>query len=160
MTTTATTLEAKIQEMEVKMPGVSKMLQPKQGSEDIRGLDRHYTVDPTDVAYTETEKYKVVATKWEEHNWYNEVGGIEWIGWLRVYHQPKEGGGIKVALTPSIKTRDANNTAYDKPTLWGYDSVSLQPLEDDTVRIAWANKNGHEGPAYELHLETRQIKEL
>ncbi|GEM_PF-5975276 len=147
MTTTATTLEAKIQEMEVKMPGVSKMLQKK-----AFGLAPHYRTSwPTDVAYAETENYKVVAAKWTEHAWSKLGGGVQWNGFCEVYSRLKgsEGGFL---IDDPIRTtiRDQYDAQKDKPELWGHTFVCIQHLEGDKVRVAWADKDGREGPAYEV----------
>lgn len=158
MTTTAMTLETKIQEMEAKMPGVGTMLEAQKGGY----FDMHFSRRPQDVTYTETEKYRVVATKWEDHTWCDVPGsgGIEWQGYLTVCYQSKEGGKIENYSTEKIVTRDMHDAYKDLPSLWPRRFVHIQPLAGNRIHVAWADKDGKEGPRYELDLETQQMELL
>lgn len=152
MTTTETTLEAKIQEMEVKIPGVARFIQ--QHTRTWRVGPNVFEAWPTDIAYAETEKYKVAAAKWEDKRYeLKGSGGIEWNGYVEIYAQLKgsEGEGTLLIDNPwPITTRDMYDPQKDRRELWGYTFVRIQPLEGNKVRVAWADKDGREGPAYEV----------
>lgn len=142
-------LEQKIQEIEGKLPGIVKMVEPYEGAT----CGMHWNRNVQDICYKELEKYYVVAARWNEHHWDEGGGGIRWTDWISVYYKRKKGDQeIKKLETDKIVTRDQYDQHKDRRDLWGYNLVSIKDIKDDEIVVAWTNKDGNTKLTYKIKL--------
>ena len=119
----------------------------------------HWSGSPADVAQIQTADYKVIAAKWEEHEWSEDGGGIAWKCWASIYIQPTgQDAPLKRVRAPTISTRDQHNADYDRRDLWGYNNVSVKDLGNNKVEVAWADNKGNLGPTYTYDLNEEYNK--
>jgi len=132
-------LEEKLKNAETQMPGVWDQLKPYDfGS---RSYSSFHAGAIQDLEYVETEKYQVVAAKWDEH-YYGGRGGIEWSEWVSIHYREKGSREIKQTKTERIETRNRYDAREDKKHLWPYNFVKIEVLESDQVKVSWADENG------------------
>jgi len=152
METKQKTIEEKIAEAEIQMPGVAKML--GRYSDATWGM--HWSGGPTGVAYLETDQYKVVVAKINEHEWSEDGGGIQWKEWLQVYCMPKTPRdtlkGIGKYVSQQIVTRHMSNPNQDREELWGFRNAYAVAIDASRIKIAWAKEEGELGPEYTIDL--------
>lgn len=142
-------LDETVRMIEGKMPGIKKLMERYSGA--TWGM--HWNGAIENAAYLETDKYKVAAAKWEEHDWCEDGGEIQWTECVTVYYMPKNGTEIKKITPEQIITRDRNNFYQDKRNLWKYNYVSLEAITSNEVEVAWADEKGKKGPTYRVKLE-------
>ncbi|MCX6748236.1 MAG: hypothetical protein NT076_01385 [Candidatus Pacearchaeota archaeon] len=142
-------LKQKIRDIEAKFPGIRNRVRSYRDC----GWGLNTTGMLEDIAYAETNRFQVVASKWEEHEWCDDGGGIEWKEWLRVYYKEKAGEVIRRIETKKVTTRDQHEPSKDLRYLWPYDFVSIRKLGGDRIKVAWANEAGEEGPSYKIKLK-------
>jgi len=149
------TLAEKIEEAEKFLPGIKKLLEPDEGG--YGGMNWNYA--PRDVAYLETDRYKMVAAKWEEHSWSEDGGGVQWEEWFSLFYLLKGSKGeIKQLKTEKIVTRDIQDECKDRRDLWPYIFVGVQLLGQNRVEIFGLNNSGKKGLAYKFDLESGELK--
>jgi len=147
-------LEQKMKEANEKLPGVDKMLQPS--SYATWGM--HWNGHPEDIKSLETKNYQIVAAKWDEHEWSEDGGGIQWNEWLSVHYKPKGSEeNIRSLTTERIITRDMHSASNDRESLWPYNYVGIKALEGSEIEVSWQNEKGDSARSYIINLEERTI---
>lgn len=143
-------LEEKLKNAEANLPGVRDKLKPFGGA----SWGMHWKSAPEDIKYLETDKYQIVAAKWEQHEWSEYGGRVGWIDWVSLYYQEK---GCKEEIreigTKGFVTRDRESPDKDRRDLWPYHFVEVQPLGQTQVEVAWVDESGNKGPKYKLDLK-------
>jgi hypothetical protein len=152
METQKNELETKIEEAERQMPGVAKML----GRYSNATWGMHWSGSPTDIKYIETDEYKVIVAKINEHEWSEDGGGIQWKEWMTVYCMPKTPRdtlrGIGKYVSQQIVTRHMSNPNKDRTDLWHFHKVYAEVIDASRIKIAWAKEEGELGPEYTIDL--------
>jgi len=133
------TIDGKV-DMESFRKAVKELAKPYSGG----FFDIYYHGGPGDTAYATTANYYVAATRWEQHEWSDCGGGIEWTSWLKVYYQPKAGGAISSLGLGAAVIRDREDSRKDRTDLWAHDRAYLKAdLQNDTIDTGWMNEEGH-----------------
>lgn len=141
-------LEEKIQETELKIPNIREVIKPYNGA--TWGM--HWNGSVQDICYKELEKYYVVAARWNKHSWDEGGGGIKWTDWVSVYFFDKEDTTKKrIEETGEIVTRHQYDQLQDRRDLWGYNNVEIFDVTDNTLKVAWVNKESLKGPTYKIN---------
>lgn len=145
-------LEQKIQEIEEKLSGIAKMVEPYKGA--TWGL--HWSAEIEDINYIETLDYQVAATRWNEHHWNEGGGGVKWTDWISVYYKRRGTEEVKTLKTDKVVTRDQYDPKKDLTDLWGYNEVGLKHIQANIIKVVWTNKEGHESSlARYIDLDTK-----
>jgi len=150
---TGQSLEQKLKDAESKMPGISGLVQPYKGG----FFDMYYSGRLDDAEYLETDKYQVLASKWEVHSWSDMGGGIAWDERLKIFYREKGKNEIKSLETPEVRTRDHHDEYRDRKDLMPYDYVFIKPVDASRFEVAWANKEGNKTERYWVNLDTNQV---
>jgi len=142
-----------------KMPSkLSGALKPYDGA--TWGM--HWNGHAEDVVYGETENYKVVVAKWDQHDWNDGGGGIQWTEWLSVYFTKKGTEDLHVLVPKKIVTRDMHDPHKDLNYLMGFNYAGLEAKEGDDVTVYWKNEAGEIGEGtshtYSLDDELNRIE--
>lgn len=143
-------LEKKLKDVEKNLVGVGDQLKPYS----VATWGMHWNGAPEDVEYLETDRYQIVAAKWEEHHWSEDGGGVQWTEWLSL-HYKKRGSKeeIRKIETDKIVTRDQQSASKDRRDLWPYDFVGVRLLSPTRIEVSWVDEEGNKGPTYKLKLE-------
>jgi hypothetical protein len=150
------TLEEKLNDAESNLPGVRDQLKPH----NFGSWGTYWKGAPEDVEYIETDRYQIVAAKWERHSWSEYGGGVEWTEWVSVHYREKGSEGkIPKLETEQIVTRDGENSRKDRNDLWPYNFVSVESTGPTQIEVAWADQEGNKGPTYKLDLEKKPDSE-
>jgi len=145
-------LEEKLKDVETNLSGVRDQLKPYSNA--TWGL--HWDRSPEDVEYLETDRYQIVVAKWEEHEWSESGGGIQWKEWLSLHYREKGSEGeIRQIKTDKIVLRDKHSASKDRRDLWPYNFVGVQPLSPTQVEVSWVDEAGNKGLTYKLDLENK-----
>jgi hypothetical protein len=148
MTKTDIKLEDKLKEIYREMPGIEKELKPYS----MGSWGMHWSGSVEDAAYLKVGEYKFTAAKWEEHEWSEGSGGIQWTGWISCYYQ-KDGEPLKTKVQNHIVTRDMHHAYKDKPELWPHHYVKITPSSSNSTYVSWCDADGKEGPGSEVKLD-------
>ena len=147
-------LEQKLKEANEKLPGLAETLKPYSGA--TWGM--HWNGHPEDVKYLETKNYQIAAARWDEHEWDEGGGGIQWNGWLSVHYKQKNSQGkIQGLSTQKVVTRDRYDAHKDKTHLWGHSCVGIEALDDNQIKVSWENGKGEKVLSYTVNLKTKEI---
>lgn len=133
-----------------KMPStMAEHLTPRDGG----FFDMYWRSKPTGAVYGETQDYKVVVAKWNEHEWSTDGGGIQWKEWLEIYFTKKGAEDISVLKTEEIVTRDQYHESKDKRYLWFFDDAGLIVQDKNSIVVSWKNKDGDSVKPYRFSLD-------
>jgi hypothetical protein len=141
-------LEEKLKEIYTAMPEVKPPLEPYR----MASWGMHWSGSVQDAALIKVGEYTVAAAKWEEHEYSEDGGGIQWNEWVSCNYQ-KKGGKLHEQKQNAIVTRDRNTASKDRRDLWEYDYVKITPDGDKKVRVSWCDAKGREGPGIDVKLE-------
>ena len=150
-------LEEHIKQIEKKLPGIQEHLKPYSGA--TWGI--HWNAGVEDIDYIETDKYKVAVAKWEQHDWYEEGGGIQWTEWLEFYFENKERpqDDVQKEKINPIVTRDRYEPRKDRQYYWPLNYVSITKAEDNKITVYWHDRDEKEGIRYQFDLDKKEISE-
>lgn len=141
-------LEGLIAEIKKRVPGIAEHL--KGYSNATWGM--HWSGGPEDVTYIETPEYHIVGSKWEEHHYSEDGGGIQWKEWAELHYQKKGTGEIKTKKGGEVITRHQYNPNLDEQGLWPYNYISVELAGKNSVSIAWTDRDGNKEQSYAIRL--------
>ncbi|MGY4884582.1 MAG: hypothetical protein ACP5NZ_03315 [Nanobdellota archaeon] len=127
-------------------------IQEKLKREIFGQFDMHWITFPTDVEFLETDKYKIVASKFKEESFSDMGGGASISGWITIYYV-EDTGKIKEKKTEILKTAHSGwFGGEERSPLSQFDYVKLRMLGEKQVEVAWVDERGKYGPVYKLDL--------